>query len=109
MIRNLTLVLLCIFLFGCGNNNDSSSGSYSSGFENQDDEFNESTDEENQTADGYHDCDVSNTTRGYGSYSLECEKNGDEVTINFNNGGHVTVDSDGYDFNTGDQWDVELQ
>lgn len=58
--------------------------------------------------DGTYDCTVSNLTRGYGPYSLSCEKDGDDVTIHFNNGGYITL-NDGFEPDSGDHWEVELE
>ena len=60
-------------------------------------------------ADGEYDCTVTNITRGTGPYSLECEKDGDDLTIRFPNGGYIVVDSDGYHAARGEQWEVELE
>jgi hypothetical protein len=38
-----------------------------------------------------------NVSRGNGPYSLECEKDGGEITRHFPNGGYVVVDEDGYE------------
>jgi hypothetical protein len=59
--------------------------------------------------DGEYDCTVTNITRGTGPYSLECEKDGDDLTIRFPNGGYIVVDSDGFHAARGEQWEVELE
>jgi hypothetical protein len=118
MINKAILILLLFSLLGCGSNENSSGYSYKeteqeSSFDDENTSPNDgesSIEFDNQAqADGSYDCDVTNSTRGNGPYSLGCDKEGDEVTIHFDNGGHVTVDSDGYDYNTGETWDVELQ
>ena len=58
--------------------------------------------------DGEHDCTATNTTKGNGPYTLTCEKEGDEITIHFPNGGFIVVHENGYHPETGDNWDVEL-
>jgi hypothetical protein len=58
--------------------------------------------------DGEFDCTVENVSRGNGPYSLTCEKDGDDITINFPNGGYITVDSDGFHSERGEQWEVEV-
>lgn len=58
--------------------------------------------------DGEFDCTVSNATTGNGPYSLLCEKDGDEITIHFPNGGFLVVDEDGYHARTGTYWEVEV-
>jgi hypothetical protein len=58
--------------------------------------------------DGDYDCTVMNISSGLGPYTLQCEKNGDDITINFPNGGYIVVDSDGYHAVRGEQWEVEL-
>ena len=57
--------------------------------------------------DGTYDCTVTNITQGNGPYTLQCDKEGDDVTVHFNNGGYITLD-DGMDPNSGDQWEVEI-
>ena len=37
--------------------------------------------------DGEFDCIVTNVTRNEGPYTLQCEKDSDEITIHFPNGG----------------------
>ena len=115
-LNNVVLLIALLLLSSCGNSstnsyeNASSYDSTSDNDEDDEDDDEETTDASGQgvTPDGDHDCSASNITRGNGPYSLECEKDGDDVTIHFNNGGHITVDEDGYDTNTGEQWDVEL-
>jgi len=58
--------------------------------------------------DGEYVCTATNITRGNGPYTLSCEKNGDEITIRFKNGGYIMVDEDGYDAARGEHWEVEL-
>ena len=100
-------ILTTIILTGCGSDySESSDSSYPN---NSIELSEESSDDDQQRQNGSYDCDVTNTSRGNGPYALDCDKDGDEVTINFNNGGSVTIDSDGYDSSTGEQWDVELQ
>jgi hypothetical protein len=57
---------------------------------------------------GEVDCTVLNTSTGNGPYNLTCERDGDDIRINFPNGGFITVDSDGYHDRTGHYWDVEI-
>jgi hypothetical protein len=57
--------------------------------------------------DGSHDCEVMNTTRGNGPYTLECEKSGDDITIHFNNGGYITLDMDSQESADGSTWELE--
>ena len=118
MINRTILLMLLFSLLGCGGNDNSSGNTYEEIDQQSlsDDEKTNLGDMESQIeidtqtqADGSYDCDVTNTTRGNGPYSLGCDKDGDEVTIHFDNGGHVTVDSDGYDYNTGEVCDVDLQ
>jgi hypothetical protein len=58
---------------------------------------------------GNLDCTVFNLTTGHGPYALMCEREGDEIRINFPNGGHIIVDEDGYHARTGNLWEVELE
>lgn len=58
--------------------------------------------------DGDHECIVTNLSRGNGPYNLECEKDGDEITIRFPNGGYVVVDESGYEASRGEQWSVQF-
>ena len=115
-LNNVVLLTALLLLSSCGNSstnsyeNASSYDSTSDNDEDDEDDEEEATYASGQgvTPDGDYDCSASNITRGNGPYSLGCEKDGDDVTIHFNNGGHITVDEDGYDTNTGEQWDVEL-
>ncbi len=59
-------------------------------------------------SDGDHECVVMNVSRGNGPYNLECEKDGDEITIRFPNGGYVVVDENGYEASRGEQWSVQF-
>jgi hypothetical protein len=76
----------------------------SSATEDDDDDDESGEDKE----DGEYDCTVANVSRGNGPYSLSCEKDGDEIKIRFPNGGHITVDEDGFHPERGDHWEVEL-
>lgn len=118
-LNNVVLLTALLLLSSCGNSSTNSyenASSYDSTSDNDEDDEDDEDDEEETTdasgqgvtPDGDYDCSASNITRGNGPYSLGCEKDGDDVTIHFNNGGHITVDEDGYDTNTGEQWDVEL-
>lgn len=57
---------------------------------------------------GEFDCTVFNITTGNGPYTLMCDRDGDEITINFPNGGYIIVDEDGYHARTGHFWEVEI-
>jgi hypothetical protein len=57
--------------------------------------------------DGSYNCEVTNTTRGNGPYTLECEKSGDDLTIHFNNGGHIILDVDSQQSPNGSTWQLE--
>lgn len=59
--------------------------------------------------DGDFDCTATNLSSGNDPYSLNCEKDGDDIIINFPNGGHITVDEDGFHSETGDNWDIEKE
>ncbi len=109
---NVILILMLTLLSSCGSNSSDSnenSSSYSSSGGSAEDDGQDSEDDsvQGRTSDGDFDCSATNTSRGNGPYTLGCEKYGGDVTIHFNNGGHVTVDEDGYDSNTGEYWDVE--
>ena len=58
--------------------------------------------------DGTYDCTATNITQGNGPYTLQCDKEGDDITVHFNNGGYITLD-DGFEANSGDQWEVEIE
>lgn len=109
-INNVVLLTITFLLASCGNSSsssyeDSSAGDYTSS--NEEEAI--GSNGQSTTPDGDYDCSATNITRGNGPYSLGCEKDGGDVTIHFNNGGHITVDEDGYDSNTGEHWDVDLQ
>lgn len=59
--------------------------------------------------DGDHECVVMNVSQSNGPYFLECEKDGDEITIRFPNGGYVVVDESGYEASRGEQWLVQFE
>lgn len=56
--------------------------------------------------DGSYPCEVSNTTRENGPYSLTCEKSGDSVEIQFDNGGFITVDIESQETADGHAWEI---
>lgn len=103
------LFCLAVSLGGCGGNSDGTyepSPSYDS-YSAED--YSEDATNEQAKPDGDYDCTATNISRGNGPYTLDCEKDGGDVTIHFNNGGHITVDEDGYDSNSVENWDVELE
>ena len=57
--------------------------------------------------DGDFDCAVTNITRSNGPYNLDCEKDGDEITIHFRNGGFIITDLDGFHAENGEYWQIE--
>ena len=57
--------------------------------------------------DGSYACEVMNTTRGNGPYTLSCDKSGDDITIHFNNGGYITLDVDSQESADGSTWELE--
>ena len=108
----ISWLLLALLLNSCGSNSPDSiegSTSYSTSSTSAEDDGQDSEGDsvQGRTPDGDFDCSATNTSRGNGPYTLGCEKYGGDVTIHFNNGGHLTVDEDGYDSNTGEYWDVE--
>lgn len=112
-LTKILLLVIALLLSSCGGNSEDSyefSSSYNSSDSSRDstDEYEGSSTDRIQP-DGDYDCTATNISRGNGPYSLGCEKDGGDVTIHFNNGGHITVDEDGYDSNTGEHWDVELE
>lgn len=60
-----------------------------------------------ELADGTYSCEVTNTTRGNGPYSLECEKSDSEIVIHFNNGGYITLDVDAGHLSDGETWNFD--
>ncbi len=63
--------------------------------------------EASELADGTYSCDATNTSRGYGPYSLECDKSGDTITLHFSNGGHIDLDIDSQESAGGGTWEIE--
>ena len=57
--------------------------------------------------DGEFDCIVTNVTRNEGPYTLQCEKDSDEITIHFPNGGYIVTDLEGLHVSTGELWQIE--
>ena len=78
------------------------------------------TEERDQLKDGSYDCTVSNTDRANGPYTLTCDKSGDEIKINFPNGGYRTISVDepqhegaqftfeGTDDRLAETWEIEI-
>ncbi len=58
--------------------------------------------------DGQYDCAVSNLTTGDGPYPLQCDKEGDEITIWLPDGDHLVVDERGYHAMLREHWAVRL-
>jgi len=75
----------------------------------EDSSSSEDGDENRQDLMGDFDCSATNLTSGNGAYSLDCEQDGDDIIINFPNGGHITVDEDGFHSETGDIWEIERE
>ncbi|MDB5096840.1 MAG: hypothetical protein JWM80_1261 [Cyanobacteria bacterium RYN_339] len=63
-------------------------------------------DEDGKLDDGSYMATVENTSTGNGPYELEVEKSGDEVTINFSNGGFIVTDVNSQDFD-GSSWQLD--
>ena len=57
--------------------------------------------------DGEFDCTVTNITRNDGPYTLMCERDSDQITIHFPNGGYIFTDLEGLHSPTGEQWEIE--
>jgi len=57
--------------------------------------------------DGTYSCNATNSSRGNGPYTLECEKSGDRVILHFANGGHVTLDIGSQETADGHSWQIE--
>jgi hypothetical protein len=60
-----------------------------------------------EVEDGEFDCRVTNITRNEGPYTLKCEKDSDEITIHFPNGGYIVTNIDGLHESTGEFWAIE--
>ena len=58
--------------------------------------------------DGEFECIVKNETRSEGPYTLTCEKESDEITIHFQDGGFIVTDTNGFYASSGDQWSIEV-
>ena len=59
------------------------------------------------TDDGEFECTVENQSRLNGPYTLTCEKDGDDLRINFPNGGHIITGTDGFHASSAEQWNIE--
>jgi hypothetical protein len=57
--------------------------------------------------DGTYSCEASNPEQDYGPYNLECEKNGDEITVYFPNGGYIVNDIDDTEGDGSGEWTVD--
>jgi len=74
----------------------------------------------NELLDGTYPCDALNLTRGNGPYALDCDKWGSLLTIYFNNGGYLEIDTysqttDGFSWyisgtavSDGEEWEITL-
>ena len=92
----VSILMSVFFLAACGSANSRSSA--------------ENAAEQQRSSllqDGSYDCEVTNTTRGNGPYTLECEKSGDEIVIHFNNGGYINLDIDAQPTGDGSTWELE--
>lgn len=107
-MKLLTIIITAIFLSCCGDNNRDTyynEESFSSTYESIEDE--NEIENENSLPQGLSDCSAYNTSNGNGPYTLDCERDGDEIRLNFPNGGYIDLDQDGYDPQTGEQWEIE--
>jgi hypothetical protein len=105
------IIIFIFILYKCSTSNDHktapvNSKPYSSKYQNG---GSPKTIDQDAIPDGDFDCVATNLTTGNGPYSLNCEKDGDDIIINFPNGGHITVDEDGFHSETGDNWDIEKE
>ncbi len=120
----MVLMLLVQMFSGCGEQDRSSSGNYAailsksveetkvvsaSNSASQSQSFNIAsiTNDLEDLEDGEFDCLVTNVTRNEGPYTLQCEKDSDEITIHFPNGGYIVTDLDGLHAETGELWQIE--
>lgn len=62
-----------------------------------------------EKSNGDYSCTAYNLSTGNGPYQLQCEKDNDEIIIHFPNGGYIVTDEDGFHFETGDIWDIDLE
>jgi len=105
------IIIFIFILYKCSTSNDHktapvNSKPYSSKYH---DGGSHETIDQDTISDGDFDCVATNLTTGNGPYSLNCEKDGDDIIINFPNGGHITVDEDGFHSETGNNWDIEKE
>ena len=117
----VSLLLIILTFSGCGNER-SPEASISESSNPNESMGSDTADAENQElTDGTYDCEVENTTRSNGPYTLDCDKSGSELVIHFTNGGYITndIDSANSDANglwtfettnpeTADNWSVEI-
>lgn len=97
----LYFLFILSLLTGCNQTNSnhySQSSSESSGMSYADNS------EERELPDGSYSCEATNTTNGYGPYTIDCEKNGDEITVNFPNGGYIVTDIDSIESDGSGNW-----
>jgi hypothetical protein len=94
----LLAALVAVSVGACGEGNAPSSDTTSA---------EETATAPDELADGTYSCDATNSTRGTGPYSLECEKSGDTIVLQFANGGHVSLDIDSQDTTDGSSWEIE--
>ncbi len=107
------IILIIFVLYKCSNSNDNNHSPTSSQYDHPRSSYDEDSSsfeddyENRQDLTGDFDCSATNLSSGNGPYSLDCEQDGDDIIINFPNGGHITVDEDGFHSETGDIWEIE--
>jgi hypothetical protein len=108
------IIIFIFILYKCSTSNDDKtapldSKTYGSKYHDYKDGSSSEDVDQDAIPDGDFDCTASNLTSGNGAYSLDCEKDGDDIIINFPDGGHITVDEDGFHSETGDTWDIQKE
>jgi hypothetical protein len=108
------IIIFIFVLYKCSTSNDHKtapldSKTYGSKYNDYQSGSSSEDVDQDDIPDGDFDCTATNLISGNGPYSLNCEKDGDDIIINFPNGGHITVDEDGFHSETGDNWDIEKE
>ena len=113
--KNWIWIILVIFvLYKCSSSEDKDNSASSSKYDMprssySDDSSSNGDGGSKEELTGDFDCTATNLTSGNGPYTLNCEHDGTDIIIHFPNGGHITVDEDGFHSDTGDTWEIERE
>lgn len=97
MVKILALLLVLLVAGSCGQIGSESATGASAVAE---------ASAEDALADGSYSCEATNESRGTGPYSLECDKEGDVISLHFPNGGHIELDVESEESTAETAWEI---